>query len=130
MILLLVWAFALVAALVGSVYSTFERRSLRDTAGALWITAVGALLGAGLMGDYLVMSFARDPARYKPSSPYGIFFIMAAFIGVLLGPMGFIEGLRYAHPLKVPAHVNVTRGLYLVAWALSSLVTVATVIYV
>jgi len=129
MVILVGWAFALGAALIGNVYTTFERRSLRDTAGALWIMAVGPLLGAGLMGKDLVLSFVRDPEEYKLSADHDIFTVMASLLGLLLGPMGFVEGLRCAHPLHVPAHVNVTRGLYFAAWAIAAFMTVLRAIY-
>lgn len=120
--MLFVWAFALVAALVGSFYTTIERRSIRDTAGALWITAVGPFLGAGLMIDSLILACTREPARH--TVPSSIFVMMAALLAILLGPMGFVEGLRHAHPLHVPAHVNVTRGLFVATWGIATFTAV------
>jgi hypothetical protein len=120
--MLFVWASALGAALVGAVYTTIERRSLRDTAGALWITAVGPLSGAGLMVRYLIMACTRDSVL----TLYDIFIYTAALLGLLLGPLGFVEGLRHAHPLHVPPHVNVTRGLFFAAWAIATCTTVLT----
>ncbi|MDC3956305.1 hypothetical protein [Polyangium jinanense] len=129
MVILVVWALTLGTALAGSAYTTLERRSIRDTAGALWITAVGPVLGAGLMGKYLVLSIVGDPARHKLSADYDIFIGMAALLGVLLGPLGFVEGLRHAHPLHVPAHVNVTRGLFFAAWTISACQTAFLAFY-
>lgn len=122
MVILLLWAFVMTGALVGSVYTTVERRSIRDTAGALWITAVGPFLGAGLMIDSLILACMREPARH--TVPSSIFVAMAALLGVVLGPMGFVEGLRHAHPLHAPAHVNVTRALFVAAWAIATFAAV------
>ncbi|MDI1451669.1 hypothetical protein [Polyangium sp. 6x1] len=127
--MLFVWVLALGAAVSGTVYTTIERRSIRDTAGALWITAVGPLFGAGLMGKYLILSFVRDPVKHGLWSDYDVFIYTAALLGVLLGPLGFVEGLRHAHPLHAPPHVNVTRGLLFAAWAIATCTTVLSAIY-
>jgi hypothetical protein len=108
-----------------------RKQSTRENVRALDRCALAALLGAGLMTEYIVGAFTRSLsiiARHERGVDLPIMF--AAWAGLIIGPAALVSSARLVPPWKTSARVNAPRVLFAVSWALAAVATVFDALYI